>query len=117
MASELFARHFLGVCLARIGSPVDPWLGIIPWLYQPPVLLLGVGLLLASFARSRNPTFLAIIMGQAGFFLALPSVFSLVCLVAGILVLRQQAKAEEAALERLHGEAYRRYRQDVPRWL
>lgn len=146
---NLFRAAILGICLARIGFPVDPWLGIIPWLYQPPVLLAGVALLLASFAmasyiqaylhvdwrsgidekqppalvtsgpfsRSRNPTFIAIILGQTGFFLALPSLFSLLCLVVGVMVLYRQAKAEEAALERLHGDTYRRYRQAVRRWL
>ena len=146
---NLFRGAILGVCLGRIALPIDPWLGIIPWLYQPPVLLIGVGLLLVSFAmasyiqaylhvdwrsgidqehppalvtsgpfsRSRNPTFIAIILGQIGFFLALPSLFSLLCLIVGVVVVRRQAKAEEAALEKLYDEDYQRYRQQVPRWL
>lgn len=146
---NLFRAAILGVCLGRIALPIDAWLGIIPWLYQPPVLITGVGLLLVSFAmasylqaylhvdwrsgidqehppalvtsgpfsRSRNPTFIAIMLGQAGFFLALPSLFSLLCLIVGVVVVLRQAKAEEAALEKLYGEEYRRYRQQVPRWL
>ncbi len=68
------------------------------------------------FSRSRNPTFLAIMIGQFGFFLAFPSVFSLVCLAVGVLVLRRQAVAEEMALEQQHGPDYFSYRDTVPRW-
>ncbi|MFL1407403.1 methyltransferase family protein [Marinobacter sp. M1N3S26] len=69
------------------------------------------------YARSRNPLFLAIMLGQFGFFLALPSLFSLVCLVVGVWVIRRQALEEEAALAAHYGEPYSRYRQQVPRWL
>lgn len=68
------------------------------------------------FGRSRNPLFLAIMAGQLGFFLALPSVFSLICLVVGVWVLRRQALSEEQALAEHYGEPYSRYRQQVPRW-
>lgn len=144
-----FRAAILGVCLARIVWPIDAWLGIIPVLYQPPILLLGVVTLIACFGRasylqaylhtdwrsgideehkpglvtngpyahSRNPLFLAIMGGQAGFFLALPSLFSLVCLIAGILVLRRQAALEESALEHLYGQPYTEYRHQVSRWL
>ena len=47
------------------------------------------------FGRSRNPAFLAVITGQLGFFLALPSVFSLVCLLVGVGVIVRQAREEE----------------------
>lgn len=68
------------------------------------------------FSRSRNPVFLAVMTGQLGFFLALPSVFSLVCLVAGVLVITRQAREEEKALADKFGEDYERYRVRVPRW-
>ncbi|MBC7183157.1 MAG: isoprenylcysteine carboxylmethyltransferase family protein [Marinobacter sp.] len=68
------------------------------------------------FSRSRNPLFLAVMTGQLGFFLALPSVFSLVCLVAGVLVITRQAREEEKALADKFGEDYERYRVRVPRW-
>ena len=76
------------------------------------------GTLLTSgpFSRSRNPVFLAVMTGQLGFFLALPSVFSLVCLVAGVLVITRQAREEEKALADKFGEDYERYRVRVPRW-
>ncbi|WP_379866971.1 methyltransferase family protein [Marinobacter sp. M5B] len=69
------------------------------------------------YRRSRNPVFMAVMLGQLGFFLALPSVFSLVCLVAGVTVLVRQARVEEKALAELFGEAYEAYRRRVPRWL
>lgn len=68
------------------------------------------------FARSRNPLFIAVICGQLGFFLALPSVFSLICLVAGGLVITRQAREEEKALADKFGADYERYRVRVPRW-
>ncbi|BES72382.1 hypothetical protein RE428_34000 [Marinobacter nanhaiticus D15-8W] len=68
------------------------------------------------FSRSRNPLFLGIILGQLGFFLALPSVFSLVCLGVGVLVILRQALAEEKALGVVFGEEYMDYLKRVPRW-
>lgn len=69
------------------------------------------------YSRSRNPVFMAVMLGQLGFFLAVPSVFSLVCLIAGVIVLTRQARVEEKALAELFGDAYKAYRRRVPRWL
>lgn len=146
---NLFRAAILLICLARIGIDLDAWLGVFPRLYQWPVLLVGVAVLLGSFtavnylqaymhedwrsgvdqqakrtklltegpyARTRNPVFLTIMAGQFGFFLALPSVFSLVCLIAGVLVITRQAKVEEQALALLFGDTYEAYRASVPRW-
>jgi len=68
------------------------------------------------FARSRNPLFLAVMAGQLGFFLALPSVFSLMCLVVGVVVIGRQAREEEKALALRFGEDYMAYCRRVPRW-
>ncbi|MGC8121063.1 methyltransferase family protein [Marinobacter sp. VGCF2001] len=147
---NLFRAAILLVCLARIGVDLDPWLGVCPVLYQWPLLLTGVLLLLVSytavnylqaymhedwrsgidetngsgrlittgpFSRSRNPLFTGVIIGQLGFFLALPSVFSLVCLVTGVLVIARQAREEEKALARRFGSVYEDYCARVPRWL
>jgi len=146
---NLFRALILGICLARIVWPIDPWLGVFPLLYQPAVLLTGIILLLASFALidyvhaymhqdwrtgidtrtrqnlltegpfgfSRNPLFMAIILGQIGFFLALPSIFSLVCLIVGSTVIMLQARREETTLLERHGDQYRDYQQRVRRWL
>ncbi|TVP60608.1 MAG: isoprenylcysteine carboxylmethyltransferase family protein [Halomonadaceae bacterium] len=69
------------------------------------------------FSRSRNPLFMAIMTGQLGFFLALPSLFSLICLLTGATVLALQTRAEEAHLQALHPDDYRAYQQQVRRWL
>lgn len=69
------------------------------------------------FSRSRNPLFMGILLGQLGFFLALPSVFSLVCLIVGVAVILRQARAEEQALGQLYGKEYMDYLARVPRWL
>ncbi len=146
---NLFRGAILGVCLARIVWPIDPWLGVFPSLYQPIVLLTGMALLLVSFglidyvhsymhqdwrtgietrsehklltqgpfARSRNPLFISIIIGQIGFFLALPSVFSLICLLVGVSVIVLQARQEEQTLTRHYGEQYTAYCRRVRRWL
>ncbi|MDL0430383.1 isoprenylcysteine carboxylmethyltransferase family protein [Marinobacter sp. TBZ242] len=69
------------------------------------------------YSRSRNPVFMTVMLGQLGFFLALPSVFSLVCLIAGVTVLMRQARIEEKALSHVFGDAYEAYRRRVSRWL
>ncbi|MFE8070333.1 isoprenylcysteine carboxylmethyltransferase family protein [Marinobacteraceae bacterium S3BR75-40.1] len=69
------------------------------------------------FARSRNPLFLGILTGQLGFFLALPSLFALICLLVGATVIVLQARAEEKALRREFGEPYEAYCRQVARWL
>ncbi|WP_347332394.1 methyltransferase family protein [Marinimicrobium locisalis] len=68
------------------------------------------------FARSRNPLFLGIMLGQLGLFLALPSIFTLICFVAGVFVIVRQALREEKALETLFGSEYLNYQKEVPRW-
>lgn len=69
------------------------------------------------FARSRNPMFLLIQAAQVGFFLSLPSIFSLMCLIVGIAAVQGQTRIEEAHLEERHGDAYTRYKERTPRWL
>lgn len=67
------------------------------------------------FALSRHPLFLAIGLGQLGFFLAAPSLFSLACLALGAAVLVRQAGFEEQRMEIAFGEAWRAYVRAVPR--
>jgi protein-S-isoprenylcysteine O-methyltransferase Ste14 len=70
----------------------------------------------AIYGRTRNPCFIAVMLGQFGFFLALPSVFSLICLIVGVVTLVRQAKAEEQALAQQFGQTYLDYQNQVPRW-
>lgn len=69
------------------------------------------------YARTRNPMYIGVLMGQMGFFLALPSVFTLVCLVAGALAILSQVRLEEAHLARVAPQEYLAYSQRVRRWL
>lgn len=69
------------------------------------------------FERSRNPIFLAVGLAQLGFFLALPSLFTLVCLLVGFAVLSLQARVEEYELREKLGLRYEAYRARTPRWL
>jgi protein-S-isoprenylcysteine O-methyltransferase Ste14 len=69
-----------------------------------------------AYALSRNPMFLLIQLAQIGFFLSLPSVFTLVCLGVGMAAIHAQARLEERHLEAHHGDAYRRYAERTPRW-
>lgn len=85
-------------------SGVDP---------QGPEAIVTTGL----YARSRNPIFTGVLLAQVGFFFALPGVFSLVCLLTGVLVIRNQVRLEERHLGQRGAEAYALYRQRVPRWV
>jgi hypothetical protein len=74
-------------------------------------------ILTSGFYRfSRNPMFVAIGVSQLGFFLALPSIFSLVCLIIGIVSLYRQALVEEAHLAKVHPDAYAKYSDNTRRW-
>ena len=61
--------------------------------------------------------FLSILLGQFGFFLALPSVFTAVCLAVGVVVIIRQAMAEERALAAHFGVAWHEYEGRTRRWL
>lgn len=69
------------------------------------------------FAISRHPIFLGVIIGQMGFFLALPSLFSLFCACLGIAAVVAQAHMEERHSLKRFGPAYAVYMAQTPRWL
>ena len=69
------------------------------------------------FAMSRNPMMISVMMGQVGLFLALPTVFTLVCLVVGLWAVTAQVKVEEQMLATRYGAAYEGYASQTPRWL
>ncbi|WP_041590300.1 methyltransferase family protein [Teredinibacter turnerae] len=69
------------------------------------------------YAFSRNPMYLGVALAQVGFFLALPSVFSLLCLAVGLTALYSQVRVEESHLAALFSSRYDTYRAQVRRWV
>ena len=69
------------------------------------------------FALSRNPMMLCVMAAQVGLFLALPSLFTLICLVVGIWAVTSQVSVEEQLLRQRFGAAYEAYFARTPRWL
>ncbi len=69
------------------------------------------------YARSRNPSYIGVAISQFGFFFAWPSVFSLICLVVGVIALRIQIHLEEQFLLDMYADEYKMYIASVPRYL
>lgn len=69
------------------------------------------------YSRSRNPMYLGVIIAQLGFYLALPSLFTLVCLVVGVAAIVNQVKLEETHLNLRFAKHYDAYRGSVRRWI
>ena len=69
------------------------------------------------FSVSRNPMMLCVFVAQVGLFLALPSLFTLVCLVVGVWAVTAQVGVEERLLRQRFGAAYEAYAARTPRWL
>lgn len=69
------------------------------------------------YALSRNPMYLGVIVAQAGFFIALPSLFTLICLMVGAVAIVNQVKLEETHLDRRFTARYDAYRDSVRRWI
>ncbi len=68
------------------------------------------------FAISRHPMMLCVQAAQLGFFLALPSLFTLACLLIGVTAIQIQVRIEERMLARRHGAIYADYCARTPRW-
>jgi len=68
------------------------------------------------FAISRNPMMTCVVMAQVGLFLALPTLFTLVCLVVGIWAVVAQVRVEEGLLRKRFGRVYDDYSARTPRW-
>lgn len=69
------------------------------------------------FARVRHPFYLGMLLALAGGALVLDSLATLACLAALIPLVEVLARHEETHLADELGEAYRAYRERVPRWL
>ncbi|MGL6261937.1 methyltransferase family protein [Vibrio sp. WXL210] len=69
------------------------------------------------YRYSRNPMYISVATAQLGFFFALPSYFTLLCLLVGVFTLNSQAKVEERHLRALFPEQYTQYSSKVRRWV
>jgi len=70
------------------------------------------------YGFTRNPIYLAMVLGHIGLAIGLDSLWLLLTLVPFWLVIRYGVVArEEAYLERRFGDVYRGYRARVRRWL
>lgn len=69
------------------------------------------------YRYSRNPMYIGVVSAQTGFFLALPSLFTAVCLVIGITTIVRQIVAEERHLLAVLPTEYNAYVGKVPRFL
>ncbi|PKH87394.1 methyltransferase family protein [Colwellia sp. Bg11-28] len=70
-----------------------------------------------AYQFSRNPMFVCIAVAQLGFFFAMPSVFSLVCLTIGLYTLNSQTLEEEIHLSQKFPIEYATYVSKVRRWV
>lgn len=69
------------------------------------------------FALSRNPVFLGMLLALLGLFLLLPNALTLVCGVAGYLLIGVAIRLEEEHLLQQHGARYQHYKDRVRRLL
>lgn len=90
----------------RAGTAPEPW--------RPSTAVVATGV----YARTRNPMYLGMTLAYLALTCAVDALAPLVALPALIAVVQLGVIArEERYLERKFGEAYRRYRASVPRWL
>jgi len=81
---------------------------------RPTIAIVDTG----PYRFTRNPIYLGMMLALVGLAIAFDSLWPLVTLVPFALVIRYGVVArEEAYLERMFGEVYRRYRARVRRWL
>ena len=69
------------------------------------------------FSWSRNPIYLGLLTGVAGFFLVAPNALSFGAFVAAWTGIKIQVRLEEEYLLSHHGAAYREYQATVRRWI
>jgi len=71
-----------------------------------------------SYRFTRNPIYTGFVLIYFGLAIVLTSLWVLLLLIPVVIVLqRGVVEREEAYLERQFGEAYRKYKARVPRWL
>ena len=81
---------------------------------EPATALVATG----PYRITRNPIYIGFVLAYFGFAVMLTSMWVLLLLIPVMLVLQRGVVLhEEAYLERQFGEAYRKYKARVPRWL
>jgi len=81
---------------------------------QPATALVTTG----PYHVTRNPIYIGLVLVYFGLSIILTSVWVLFLLIPALMILqRGVVEKEEAYLERKFGDAYRRYKARVPRWL
>jgi protein-S-isoprenylcysteine O-methyltransferase Ste14 len=81
---------------------------------EPSTALVVVG----PYQFTRNPIYIGLVLAYFGLAVMLTSVWVLLLLIPVLLILqRGVVEREEIYLERRFGEAYRKYKSRVPRWL
>jgi len=81
---------------------------------EPATTLVTTG----PYRVTRNPIYIGFVVVYFGLSLVLTSVWVLLLLIPALIILqRGVVDREEAYLERKFGDAYRRYKARVPRWL
>lgn len=68
------------------------------------------------YSKSRNPLHIGQFLTFVGFFLCIPSIYSGILLLLGVLVLFFRVGLEEKVLESVFGEDYLAYEKKVRRW-
>lgn len=136
-----FAAASLGLVLAWAWpAPASAWSSAAGWLGSL-AMLLGCAVMAAAqramgmswrvgidnaptelvvhgpFRLSRNPTFLGMLMLLTGALLAAPGLLTAAGLAAVLVSFPTQVRMEEAHLAARHGDAFRAYAAQVPRWI
>ena len=69
------------------------------------------------FKYSRNPIFAGIMLSVIGYFLILPNAVTLLIMMLDLALIQVQIRIEEQHLAAEHGDVYKRYCDDVRRWV
>jgi protein-S-isoprenylcysteine O-methyltransferase Ste14 len=81
---------------------------------EPSTALVTTG----PYAVTRNPIYIGFVLAYFGLAIMLTSLWIVALLIPVLFILqRGVVEREEAYLERQFGEAYRKYKARVPRWL
>jgi len=69
------------------------------------------------FKYSRNPIFAGIMLSVFGYFLVLPNAITLLIVMLDLALIQVQIRLEEQHLAAEHGDVYKRYCEEVRRWV